>query len=87
MNMQTTRKSYTRATLTPEDAMKLIQHIAAYGTEALHLDVHVTRYGTGDKRISGSSDTNMHISVNNGFGITLKVTESITEIDEEENAK
>ena len=82
MEMQNTRRSFTRATLTPEDAMKLIQHIAAYGTESLHLDVHVTRYGAGDKRISGASDTNMHISVNNGFGITLKVTESISEIEE-----
>jgi hypothetical protein len=68
MHMQKTTQSFTRATLTPEQAMKLIQHIAAYGTEALHLDVNFTRYS--------DDDASMCITVNNGFGVMLKVTES-----------
>ena len=74
MKMQTTKCSYTRATLTPEAAMKLIQHIAAYGTEALHLDVQVTRYS--------EDDAVMHISVNNGFGVMLNVTEAMATVTE-----
>jgi hypothetical protein len=74
MKMQTTTRSYTSATLTPENAMKLIQHIATYGAEALRLDVRFTRYS--------EDDAVMHISVNNGFGVMLNVTEAMATVTE-----
>lgn len=75
MNIEKISRSNTQATLTPEDAMKLIQHIASYGTEAKHLSIQMNRYS--------DDDSFMQISVNNGFGIMLKVTESIAVIAEE----
>ena len=74
MNKTTVRSSHVRATLTTDDAMKLIQHIAQYGAEAVHIDIRTTRYG--------DDDMSVHISVNNGFGVMLDGIAAVATINE-----
>lgn len=74
MQNQDIMSSHIRATLTTDDAMKLIQHLASYGVEAAHLDVRVTRYG--------NDDMSVHISVNGGMGVILDGIAAVAKVDE-----
>ena len=67
MNNQNIRKITAHATLTPKQAMKLMQHIATYGAEATNLDVFIDIYS--------DNDMNLKISVNKGYGVWLDVAE------------
>ena len=67
MNNQNIRKITAHATLTPKQAMKLMQHIATYGAEATNLDIFIDIYS--------ENDINLKISVNKGYGVWLDVFE------------
>lgn len=63
MYTETVDQAIIQAELTPEQAMDLIRHLAANGTTTSSIRIELRRY---------SNETNVYVSVANGFGTMLK---------------